>query len=362
MSLDITKVKRPAPLKLTGLCDEVELPVKEAPNAGNGVITRMDSEALVFDGQPQGSFIVGVGLLSQVVALIFLPYMIFDVSSAFLLKPDSFGTHPGEMLWFMISFAMLAGVGGLFFGAYLIYLGVILPAPSPVIFNRRLGMVIGSHKGKPIALEWKKVKPILLHSVMLAAGAQRQYYLALVERDDSLAKGQKQKKGHGLMVSTGHTWGWANCHAMWEFIRRYMEDKPESLPEVELSPAGGFEARMLDEGPYWEFHERKELMADLRYRNGFPQFNHWISFMMVAFAPAFLMNVFRMVIRRRVKLPPEWLPAATTEPNPYNVRPAQPEDLAIRSKAARYIALWMTVCLGVGTLFWVWLVRLIAFR
>ncbi|MGQ5525256.1 hypothetical protein ACUHMQ_18620 [Chitinimonas sp. PSY-7] len=362
MSIDATKVKRPAPLKLTGLCDEVELPVKEAPNAGNGVITRMDSEALVFDGQPQGSFMIGLGLLTQVLGLIFLPYMTFVAAKILFSSESAIGGNPGGVMWFILLFALIAISAGLCFSVYIMYLAILLPTPSTVIFNRRLGMVIGSHKGKPIALEWKKVKPVLMHSVMLAAGAQRQYYLALVERDESLPKGQKQKKGHGLMVSTGHTWGWANCHAMWEFIRRYMEDKPESLPEVELSPAGGFEARMLDEGPYWEFHERQGLMADLRYRNGFPQFNHWVSFMMVAFAPAFLMNVFRMLIRRRVKLPTEWLPAASNEPNPYHVRPAQPEDLAIRTKAARYIAIWMTVCLGLGTLFWVWLVRLIAFR
>ncbi|PHV10531.1 hypothetical protein [Chitinimonas sp. BJB300] len=361
MSLDITKVKRPAPLKLTGLCDEVELPVKEAPNAGNGVITRMDSEALVFDGQPQGSFFVGFGLFALIMGLTFLPYVLFLATKDFILKPEVIGATPGGFLWFVLLLTLLTCAGGIFFGVYLIYLGVLLPAPSPVTFNRRLGMVIGSHKGKPIALEWKKLKPVLLYSVNLSAGAQRQYNLALVERDDSLPKGQKQKKAHGLLVSTGH-YGWANCHAMWEFIRRYMEDKPESLPEVELSPAGGFEARMLDEGPYWEFHERQGLMADLRYSNGIPQFNHWISLLMFSFAPGGVLNVFRMLIRRRVKLPAEWLPATPSEPNPYHVRPAQPEDMAIRTKAARYIALWMTVCLGVGTLFWVWLVRLIAFR
>lgn len=362
MSVNQTKGKRPPPLKLTGLCDEVELPVKDAPKVGSGVITRMDSEALIFDGQPQGSFIIGLGLLSQVIGLIFLPYMLFSIADDFLFSETVSRMMPaGSVLWFFTLFGIVSMVGALFFGIYLVYLGMILPAPSPVIFSRRLGLVIGSHKGRPIALEWKKVKPILLHGVMLAAGAQRQYYLALVERDDNLPKGQKQKTGYGLMVSTGHTWGWANCHAMWEFIRRYMEDKPESLPAVELSPPAGFEAKMLDEGPYWEFHERQGLIADLRNRNGLPKFNHWVSFMMVIFAPAFLINVFRMLFRRRVKLPREWLPAAPSEPNPYHVLPAQPGDLAIRTKAARYIALWMAVCLGFGTLFWIWLVRLMAF-
>ncbi|PHV10410.1 DUF6708 domain-containing protein [Chitinimonas sp. BJB300] len=361
MTLDITKVKRPAPLKLTGFCDEVELPVKEAPSAGHGVITRLDSETLIFDSHSQGSFIVGVGLLFQIVGLIFLPYMTFVFVKMMFASTGEDGGSSGVFEWILDIFILLGGVGAICFASYIVYFGIFAPAPCPVIFNRRKGLIFGSHKGKPIALDWKKVKPFLLYSVNLSAGAQRQYYLTLVEREDSLPKGQKQKKGYGFVLSTGYS-GWANCHAMWEFIRRYMEDKPESLPEVELSPAGGFEARMLDEGPYWEFHERQGLMADLRYRNGFPQFNHWISFMMVAFAPAFLMNVFRMLIRRRVKLPAEWLPVAISEPNPYQVRPAQPEDMAIRSKAARYIALWMTVCLGLGTLFWVWLVRLIAFR
>ncbi|PHV10529.1 hypothetical protein [Chitinimonas sp. BJB300] len=359
MSLDITKVKRPAPLKLTGFCDEVELPVKEPPNSGHGVITRLDNEALVLDGQPQGSFIIGIGLVFQLVAIAFLPYM--TISFVKRIFSGGEGESPDRMLLFIGLFLALSLIGWLIFSLYIIYLTVLLPSPSPVIFNRRLNLVIGSHKGKPIALEWKKLKPVLLYSVNLSAGAQRQYNLALVERDDILPKGQKQKKGHGLLVSTGH-YGWANCHAMWEFIRRYMEEEPESLPEVELSPAGGFEARMLDEGPYWEFHERKGLMQDLRYRNGLPHFNHGASTLMVFGAPGFLLNIFRMLIRRRVKLPAEWLPTTASEPNPYHVRPALPEDMAIRTKAARYIALWMTVCLGVGTLFWVWLVRLIAFR
>ncbi|WP_139256011.1 hypothetical protein [Chitinimonas taiwanensis] len=351
--------KRPPPLKLTGLCDEVKLPVKEAPDSGGGVITRMDSEALIFDGQPQGSFTIGLGLLSQLIGLIFLPYMLFSIIKDFFFSEAVFPVGGG--LWFFTLIGIVLSVGGVFFSIYLIYLGMILPAPSPVIFNRRLGLVVGSHKGRPIALEWKKVRPILLHSIMLAAGAQRQYYLALIERDDSLPNGRKQKTGYGLMVSTGHTWGWANCHAMWEFIRRYMEDRPESLPAVELSPPAGFEAKMLDEGPYWEFHERQGLIADLRNRNGLPKFNHWVSFMMVIFAPAFLINVFRMLFRRRVKLPKEWLPAAPSAPNPYHIRQAETGDLAIRIKAARYIALWMTICLGLGMLFWIWLVRLIVF-
>lgn len=82
---------------------------------------------------------------------------------------------------------------------------------------------------------------------------------------------------------------------------------------------------------------------------------------MVLGAPGFLVNVFRMLTRRRVQLPKEWFPTVSSEPNPYHVRTALPGDLAIRTKAARYIALWMTVCLGLGMLFWVWVVRLIAF-
>ncbi|SFZ74940.1 hypothetical protein [Chitinimonas taiwanensis] len=357
MIIDVNKGKRPSPLKLTGLCEEVGLPVREAPHAGGAVITRMDGEALILDGQPQGSFVVGMGLAFQFVAIIFLPYMTIA-----LLEKIFSGNEVGTD-WVLLSisfFIALCVVGWLAFSLYMIYLAIFLPSPSPVIFNRRLGLVMGSHKGKPIALEWRKIKPVLFHSLNLSAGAQRHYSLALVERDDKIEKGGKQKKGYGLLVSMGY-YGWANCHAMWEFIRCYMEDKPESLPEVELSPSGGFEAKMLDEGPYWEFHVRQGLMADLRYRNGRPKFNYWVSLFMVLGAPGFLVNVFRMLTRRRVQLPWEWLPAEPSEPNTYHVRPAQPGDLAIRTKAARYIALWMAVCLGFGMLFWIWLVRLIAF-
>jgi len=61
--------------KLATLWDEIELPVTAEPSAGDCIVRRLDSEALVLDGNPQVSSMIGMGLVTQIGGLIFLPYM-----------------------------------------------------------------------------------------------------------------------------------------------------------------------------------------------------------------------------------------------------------------------------------------------
>lgn len=346
-------------MRLDLMWQEVGQPVKEEPSAEVASVLRMDSEALVLDTKPQSGMFIGVMVLGVLAGATMLLYLLVNGrwgSMVYETENTTFAIIDGVLTAFMLG---LLGVS-----AWILRAAFLVPAPSSLIFNRRTRKVYGSHHGRPLELDWDRVRPVLTKGKMYLNGAQTFYNLVLFQPDTAHDWfNSRIKRGHGLIVTAGHPWGWGTCHQLFEFIRRYMDEDPKQaakrLPAVEIASAiEGWISKVLDEGPYYDLTEGGNRMQRLRERNGRPEFRWGSSLAMVLVGPAALISVL-MVSRRKVQLPQSWWPQATREPSPYPVQQLRPEDVALRRKAAPLVALWLLATVGSGCAFWGWLAWLV---
>ncbi|MBB5017258.1 hypothetical protein HNQ59_000522 [Chitinivorax tropicus] len=348
--------KRANPLSLSGR-RQITQTADAQPKLDQGLILRMDSEVMVMEVNVQGGLSASFILVFLLLVAIFSAPFILPEWIKLILNSTSIFDQAALGV-------ALAAPGFIFF---LFYKTTISPAPSPIIFNRKQGMIYGSHNGRPQWLEWKKVRPYLSEAAVTGGaygGTHHNAQLVLVEWDEQLAEQEIFKKANGLLVSSSIVYGWKTCYELWEFIRCYMEGQAEALPEVEVSPTD--ESRlttlMLDDGPFWEFTERQGLIQQLRDRQGKPRFGLGLSCLLVFMAPGVIFNLLRSLLRPRVKLPAEWLPPADpTQPSLFKVRQPDAQDKVLRAKAARYIACWQLGCVGLGIAIWIKVIHLIAF-
>jgi hypothetical protein len=336
--------------KLAAMWHEVTLPVVAEPHTGDCTIRQLDSNVLIIDANPQVNSAMGFGLFVQLIGLILMPLFaisMFKESIADLQSQDPNTWNSVINIVFALVF-----IGGWFFGAWLCYMGLIQRSPSPVIFNRKTGKIYGSHRGKPVVLDWKLTRPILTRSKVLYAGAHTVYNLVLMNFDPGQDGPQTKKTGYGIMVATGGAYGAEECRKMWEFFRRYMEESPDRLPPVEITPEGeDWVSKLLDVGPYWEWNRFNGglTMETLRARKGWPVFSFRNLVSAWAYSLALLVNFWQIFIRPRTKLPASWIPPKSTDPNPYKVSDIHPEDLELRRKAARWVIVeWWIAGVAVG--------------
>ena len=342
---------------LTTMWQEVGQPVKEESSAQVASVLRMDSEALILETNAQGTIFMGLGMFVMFIIVpamcsIFIPEILDEIA-----KPAPSGISQTEM-YIVNGVSLLMFSVLIYLSIWMSWLGLIRPAPSPIIFNRKTGKVYGSHRGRALEMDWKQVRPVLTQGVLIAAGAQRFYNLVLFQPESTHDWFHaRSKRGIGLIVTAGHAWGWGTCHQLWEFIRRYMDEDPRQaakrLPAVEITPhSASWISKVLDRGPYYDATPDGDRMQRLRERNGKPEINA-INTLYVAFmGPGSLFSLFQAWGRRTVKLPDAWWPQPAKGDNPYQTKPATPEDLLLRKKAARIVAPWLLVTVGGGCLFW----------
>jgi hypothetical protein len=343
---------------LTKLWREVEQPIKETPSLYATGVLRIDENALVLETHAQEGGILGLGLFAMCIGLLSMPVMFWSLRNRFY-NPDVLA-EMGLGFVVVVIFLTLALVAFCCLSIYLLHLLLILPAPSPVICDRRAGKIYGSHKGKPVELDWRQVKPVLTQSILWAGGVQRYYNLVFFQPEaPETWSGTGNHRGKGVIVSAGQPWGWQVCAAIAEFIRRYMEESPEEavaqLPAVE--PAireEGWVTRWLNHGPYNELTEAAGRMDRLRRREGWPELSMGISLLVTLVAPAFLMNLLQVHARRIVQLPAAWWPKPATGPNPYATIESKPGDIELRRKAAKSVRNWLIICVGTGSALWAW--------
>ena len=312
---------------LTKLWSEVERPIKETPSLYTLGVLRIDESALVLETHAQESGIVGLGLFAMCLSMVGMPAMLWG-GRRFLFGGIDFARMGGEdLLGLLIDVFLATGMLSLAFGLapYLLYRLLIQSAPSPIICDRRMGKIYGSHKGKPVELDWKQIKLVLTQGILLAGGVQRFYNLVFFQPEKPETwSGKGNHRGTGIVVTAGQPWGWQLCGAIAEFIRCYMEEPPKDaaarLPAVAPGPKeAGWVTRWLDRGPYNEFTEVDGRMERLRERNGRPELGIWKSLFLTAQAPAFGINLLQVHVRRVVQLPAAWWPKLAEGPNPYNV-------------------------------------------
>jgi hypothetical protein len=153
------------------------------------------------------------------------------------------------------------------------------------------------------------------------------------------------------------------CQRLWEFIRRYMEEPPEQMPEVELVPGGRtWQGALVDFGPMREpgpidsFSDLSLSVAQrLRRENWWPIIDPLRMLWWIMFWPGPLSTILYERFRREATLPAEWIadetPAAG-EGNPYRSRGRAPEERAGRRKAAWVIGIVSSICIVLGASGW----------
>jgi hypothetical protein len=348
---------------LTMMWEEVDRPIKEAPSMSLAKVRRIDANVLVIETGAQEGLMVGLGMFVMCLIMVAFPAMLWNGGRGpFFSSAELAHMHGGEWLLAILldtlfPILMVAGAFGL--APYLLFLLMIQRAPSPIVCDRRAGKIYGSHKGKPLVLEWKKIKPILTQGLLLASGVQRFYNLVFFQPETPETwAGKGKHRGNGIIIAAGQAWGWGACQAMAEFIRRYMEEPPEDaaehLPAVEvMNPHEEvWVTKLLDRGPYTEMYEPEGHMDRLRRSAGWPEISFGKSLFLIGAAPAAVMNLLQVYARRTVQLPADWWPAPATSENPYATITSQAEDLALRRKAAKIVAIWLGVCVGIGVSLW----------
>jgi hypothetical protein len=347
--------------QLTMMWLAVDLPVKEEPNLFTACTLRIDENALVLETKAQEGLIVGLGLFVMCVALVIAPLILWHDPPFSMKKFAIMGTGGTWLIAFLAgTFLELCLIGTIGLAIYLLNFALLKSAPSPIICDRRAGKIYGSYKGKPVKLDWKQVKPILTQSVALAVGIQRYYHLVFFQPETPETWSSTGKhRGNAIIVSPGLPWGWGTCHAVYEFIRRYMEEPPEQAPErlppVTVAPKEErWVTRVLDHGVYDEWTEPEGRMERLRERDGRPEITPGETIQATLMAPALVMNLLQVHARRVVQLPAAWWPKPATGPNPYATVETKPGDVELRRKAAKAVRNWLIGCVGIGCAWWTW--------
>lgn len=147
------------------------------------------------------------------------------------------------------------------------------------------------------------------------------------------------------------------CVALWEFIRTYMDEAPESLPHTEvLTGKKDWTHKWLERGPYGGYDFEKPVMTTLRESGGVPEFGLWHSVDIFFMAPGMFFSLYDTWLRPQTGLKPEWIPAPPTSPNPYAITVPDNSDRPLREKAAKLVIVWTVSLMFTGCAFWWWII------
>ena len=338
--------------KLSAFWEEVTRPVVEVPGLQGAVVRKFDANGLVLDNNAQVDLGIGVVLVGQLFGLAFLPFMLASLVQSMLSRK-----HEEQDMLFqsLAAIALLAGICLLCASLWVCYAALIQPRPSATVFDRRSQKVYGSHRGKPVVLDWSQVRPVLTRATNFQAGAQTHYYLVLMNFDLGQEGPLRKKTGYGIQVAYGGAWASGSCRMVWEYLRCYMEGGPDALPVTEVTPEGlnpKWVDTVLDSGPYAELTNDTNRLQRRRDNLGVPQISGWSTLLAVFAGPAVALNLWQMFMRPQVKLPAKWLPAPAVGVNPYKIIQTDANDVALRHKEAGRVAWWLAACTTAGCTFW----------
>lgn len=221
-----------------------------------------------------------------------------------------------------------------------------------VHFNRHTGKVYTSENKLALQLDWRHIRPMAISTVgPLQLGAPTLMSLMLVEYEPDQPNVWKAK-----FVAAGPLPNREGCQQVWELIRRYMEDPPESMPKLEVVPeARSWTNVLISFGPLANLKEPSQFLAQLRANRWVP----WINPLILGWwilAPSFpLSTTLYAKYRRKAKLPAEWTHEETPpagEKNPYRSGALDPTEMAGRRRAARIIGGIAGVCILIGVTAW----------
>jgi hypothetical protein len=259
--------------------------------------------------------------------------------------------HTGWGTVIMITLACLLlalAVGCIALAVYFLRIS-IFSSYGDLHFNRKSGTVYMRENKVAIQMDWKHVRPYArLGFGPPQLGGAPIMSLMLIEYYPDQPDQWKSR-----MTVAGPLPNREGCQQVWEMIRRYMEDSPENLPEIEVVPGTRtWVSALIEYGPLSGYLSTPaEIVAKLRARNWWPSINPLNILYWIGAWPWPLSATLYARFRPRPKLPPEWtkdeapLPG---EPNPYRIVPRAPGEAAGRKKAALVLGITCGLCNLIG--------------
>ncbi len=316
-------------------------------------IIKLDQHSMVW---ARDGIATQVESLGPFIALVFSIFVIGFIWMAFASEGySSAGTGTAITLMVATVVFSVIGVGG---AVYFLKISVF-NTYGDLHFNRKTGKIYTAEAGEPIIMDWRHVHPEAVLTVgPIQMGAPPVMSLTLVETFPDNPQAWKTR-----LAVAGPLPNREGCQQVWELIRRYMDDPPETMPELEVVPGSqSWTDVLLTSGPMSRFGpEGSEFVKRLRQ-------NHWKVFInpihfLIWFAgwPFALSDTLYAKYRRKTRLPAEWTREETPpagEESPYACGAMNPEEAAGRRHAARVIGLSSGICvvLGIAVTAWVlWL-------
>ena len=227
---------------------------------------------------------------------------------------------------------------------------------ADIHFNRRTRKVYTQEDKVAIQIDWPRVRPFAIPAMgPLTMGGLPLWSLTLIEFSATNPKAwTRQMRVQGLLPDRD------SCQRVWEAIRRYMDEPPESLPALEVvaDPSSSWQGAILDFGPARVFDAVKMLedaalgaMGRLRRRHWWPALNPMILFWWTFFWPGPLSDILYHRFRPKARLPADWTaeevpPAGET--NSYRKSALPADVVAGRRKATWIIGLTCGTCIAIG--------------
>ena len=282
-------------------------------------------------------------------ALLFLFAPMTAIMAGFMLSIPSIALHPTTPFYFPYVFMVLIGGIAAAFG-FTAYRSARKPLPPPVYISRPLRKVLAwQEKTKTwLALDYDTLVPATYARKMVTTSGSATLYALTLHQ---LKPGTREIE-HAV-TPVEHRGTPDQCRAIWEFIRRYMDGKPEDLPPIRLVPS---------------IHNPKAWMArtDRTVFGGLIDDEHRIKFKDIVFA-YFVVYFWGTVgywwdraacwiERTAPRAPlPDWLSSSTSAEktaSPYRVIPPTPTQLQAQEGTLPHMRRRWLVCGVLSTALW----------
>ncbi len=271
----------------------------------------------------------------------------FWVSYAFIfILDDSDASFLIRIVWSIVMLAV--SIGTVVFIIYLLKIS-LFSRYGDLHFNRKTGRIYSVENNTTLQMDWRYVRPAArLGFGPVQLGAPPLMSLMLIEYFPDSPQEWKAR-----MTVAGPLPNRNSCQQVWEMIRRYMEEPPESLPELEVVPGGrNWISALLEFGPLTGFLTTvPEMMVKLRTRNWRPPINLLNILWWTVAWPFPLSTTLYARYRPKARLPDEWTKEEEPLPgeqNPYRICTQDPNETAGRRKAARIIGVTCGICIIIG--------------
>jgi hypothetical protein len=240
------------------------------------------------------------------------------------------------------------GVGAIAFAAYMLKIS-LFSSYCDLHFNRKTGKIYSRENNLSLQMDWKHVRPFAARGIgPVQLGGPPVMSLILAEFHPTQPNILKARMIVAGMLPNRH-----GCQEVWELIRRYMDESPDTLPELEVVPGGrNWTSALLEFGPLANHIKSvSELIADFRDNNWWPIITPVNVLWWIVAWPFPLSTTLYARYRPKAKLPAEWtaqeMPPHGSE-NPYRITSRDAAEAAGRRKAAWVIGLTSGICVLLG--------------